>query len=73
MRIPFQLLLTGILVGGLYSLIALPIVVLFKSSKAFNFAQGQMLLVTAWLGWSLMVQLGLGVAGGLAAAVVAAA
>lgn len=73
MRIVLQLLVTGTLVGGLYSLIALPIVLLFKSSKAFNFAQGQMLLVTAWVAWAFMVPLGLGVIGGLAAAVVVAA
>jgi len=72
-RVVLQLLVTGVLVGGLYSLIALPIVVLFKSSKAFNFAQGQMLLLTAWLAWAFMVQLGFGVAGGLGAAVVVAA
>jgi branched-chain amino acid transport system permease protein len=72
-RVVLQLFVTGILVGGLYSLIALPIVLLFKSSKVFNFAQGQMLLLTAWLAWAFMVQLGFGVIGGLAAAVVAAA
>ncbi len=73
MHIVLQLLVTGILVGGLYSLIALPLVLLFKSSKIFNFAQGQMLLLTAWFAWAFMVQLGLGVVGGLAIALLVAA
>ncbi len=45
---PFRLVqstLTGVLVGGLYALIALGIVVINKSSGVFNFAHGWMMLI----------------------------
>ena len=54
-----SVLITGILVGGIYSLIALPIVVIYKSSKIFNFAQGYMLLLLAWVVWAFSEQMGL--------------
>lgn len=53
-----QYIVTGILVGGIYALIALGIVVVYKSTKVFNFAAGQMMVVGAFFCWSLMKWLG---------------
>jgi branched-chain amino acid transport system permease protein len=53
-----QYFVTGILVGGIYALIALGIVVIYKSTKVFNFATGQMMVVGAFFCWSLMKWLG---------------
>lgn len=49
-----QILITGILIGGVYSLISLPIVMVYKSSKIFNFAQGSILMLGAWIAWFFM-------------------
>jgi branched-chain amino acid transport system permease protein len=49
-----QLTLSGILVGGIYALLALGIVLLYKASGIFNFAQGDMTALGAFAAWSLM-------------------
>ena len=46
-----QQLVTGILNGGIIGLIALGIVLIFKSSEVFNFAQGQLVMLGAFLTW----------------------
>lgn len=46
-----QFLLWGILTGGLYSLVALGIVVINKSSGVFNFAHGWMMFVGGLVFW----------------------
>ncbi len=42
---------TGILNGGIIALIALGVVLIFKSSEVFNFAQGHLLMLGAFLAW----------------------
>jgi len=49
-----QLLFTGISVGIIYGLVALGFVLIYKSSKIFNFAQGEMVMVGAYLTWSFL-------------------
>jgi branched-chain amino acid transport system permease protein len=56
-----QLSLTGLMVGMAYSLIAVGIVLIFKSSGIFNFAQGEFLLLGGYIGWMFAVQLGLNI------------
>lgn len=46
-----QQTMTGILNGGTLALIALGIVLIYKSSEVFNFAHGQMVMVGAYLTW----------------------
>lgn len=46
-----QQIVTGLLSGGILALIALGIVLIYKSSEVFNFALGQMVMVGAWLTW----------------------
>ena len=47
-----QTLISGVLVGGVYSLIALGIVVINKASGVFNFAHGWMMVVGGMVFWS---------------------
>ncbi|MGD8815045.1 MAG: branched-chain amino acid ABC transporter permease [Anaerolineales bacterium] len=54
-----QFAISGLLAGGPIALMALGIVLIFKSSYIFNFAQGQLLLMGALLTWWLAVDIGL--------------
>ncbi len=54
-----QFAITGLLAGGPIALTALGLVLIFKSSYIFNFAQGQLLLMGALLTWWLSVEIGL--------------
>jgi len=54
-----QLIMSGIMTGGIYALIALGFVVVWKATGVFNFAQGQLVMVSAYICWALVVQLGL--------------
>lgn len=47
-----KILLSGGMVGLVYSLIALGFVLIYKSSKIFNLAQGEFLLFGACIGWT---------------------
>ena len=70
----FQAIASGLVVGSLYSLVGVGIVVIYKSTHVFNFAQGGLLMVGAYLAWCFMEQAGmpiwLGLICGLGAAVV---
>jgi len=59
MTVFFELLISGIMLGGLYSGMALGIVVLTKSSKIFNFAHGELAVIGAYSIWAFTVQLNL--------------
>ena len=52
-----QFAVTGLLAGGPIALMALGLVLIFKSSYIFNFAQGQMMLVGTLVTWWLAVQM----------------
>jgi branched-chain amino acid transport system permease protein len=54
-----QLLVHGIMIGGMYSLIALGLVLVYKSSRVLNLAYGSFLMILAWLCWSFADQLSL--------------
>jgi branched-chain amino acid transport system permease protein len=45
----------GFLNGGTLALIALGVVLIYKSSEVFNFAQGQMVMIGAYLTWFFSV------------------
>ena len=53
-----QFLISGIMIGGIYGLVALGLVLIYKSSRVLNLAHGGFLMILAWLCWSLAVQLG---------------
>lgn len=46
-----QAIATGILNGGVIGLIALGVVLIYKSSEIFNFAQGHLLMLGAFVTW----------------------
>ncbi len=50
-------MLLGLMNGGVYALIALGIVVVYKSTKVLNITQGQFLVVGAWVAYTLAVKL----------------
>jgi len=45
-------LVSGLLAGCVYGLIALGIVLIYKTTKVFNLAQGEMLLIGTWVTWT---------------------
>ncbi|MCK4814509.1 branched-chain amino acid ABC transporter permease, partial [bacterium] len=54
-----QYVVNGIMTGGVYSLIALGIVLIYKSSSVFNFAIGEMVMLGAFFMWTFLDVLGL--------------
>lgn len=54
-----QLLLTGLMVGMVYAVVALGFVLIFKASSVLNFAQGEFLLFSAYFLWTLLGPLNL--------------
>src|SRR5262249_11984611 len=44
-----QLLINGVVIGSIYALIALGFVIIFKASSIVNFAQGELLMVGAYI------------------------
>jgi branched-chain amino acid transport system permease protein len=49
-----QLIMTGTTVGLIYGLMAVGFVLIYKSSRIFNFAQGEMVMVGAFLSWTFL-------------------
>lgn len=58
MLLLLQFILNGLLVGGLYALLALAIVLIYKSTRVFNFALGEMLTLGAFILYMFMASLG---------------
>jgi len=54
-----QFVVTGITVGMVYALIALSFVLIWKSSGVANLALGQLVLLSSWFAFSMLVQAGL--------------
>jgi branched-chain amino acid transport system permease protein len=69
-----QLTVTGLSSGAILALAALGFVLIYKASEVINFAQGQFLLIGAYVVWALNVDAGLhwalAVAGAIAVAIV---
>lgn len=54
-----QALIQGILLGGVYALLALGLVLVFKSTKVLNLAYGQIMMILAYIGCFFLVSHGL--------------
>jgi len=54
MSLAIQFIIDGILIGSIYSLLAVSIVAVFKSTAVFNFAVGQMLVLGGFFAWSFL-------------------
>jgi len=52
-----QLIVNGLIVGLLYGVIGMCFVLVYKSTKIVNFAQGEFLLIGAWVCWAALVYL----------------
>lgn len=51
-----QQVVDGIRDGGIYALLALALVIIYRSTRVINFAQGEMATFTTFVAWSLMNQ-----------------
>jgi len=52
-----QLTISGLAVGSIYSLVALGFVIIYKATDVFNFAQGELMTLGAFIGYFFIVQL----------------
>jgi branched-chain amino acid transport system permease protein len=52
-----QLIINGLIVGLLYGVVGMCFVLVYKSTQIVNFAQGEFLLVGAWVCWSVLIYL----------------
>ena len=67
----FQLLVIGLSVGSIYAVISVGFVLVYKATEIFNFAQGNLMVVGAYLGYTFIVTVGLPPLLGAVAAVLA--
>ena len=51
-----QLLVNGTIVGMLYGVVAMCFVLIYKSTQIVNFAQGEFLLIGAWVCWAFLIK-----------------
>ena len=51
-----QLLVNGLIVGTLYGVVAMSFVLIYKATQVVNFAQGELLLIGAWVCWWLLTK-----------------
>ena len=54
-----QLTLNGVAIGSIYALVALGIVLTYKATEVLNFAYGDILMMSAFIGWGLIAVAGL--------------
>ncbi len=54
----FQLLVSGLSFGSLYALIALAMVIIYKTSEVPNFGQGEMAMISTFVAFTLMESYG---------------
>lgn len=52
-----QLLVNGVIIGTLYGVVAMSFVLIYKASQVVNFAQGEFLLIGAWVCWWILTDL----------------
>jgi branched-chain amino acid transport system permease protein len=52
-----QQVVTGISIGSIYAIVALAIVLIYRSTAVVNFAQGEMAMFTTFLSWSLLLRM----------------
>jgi branched-chain amino acid transport system permease protein len=72
MDVFLQLTFTGLSNGMVYALVAVGFVIIYKASDVINFAQGELLLLGAYLAFAFIAQIGLPWSLGVAATVATA-
>ncbi|MFO7708014.1 MAG: branched-chain amino acid ABC transporter permease [Desulfobacterales bacterium] len=55
----FQMIISGIAVGSTYALMGLAMVIIYKTSEVPNFAQGEIALVSSYIAFMMLDQMGL--------------
>jgi branched-chain amino acid transport system permease protein len=68
-----QLLASGVVTGGIYALIAIGFVVVYKATGVINFATGELMMLGAFFAWTAMTAAALPFAAALLVAVVCSA
>lgn len=53
-----QLTVNGMAIGAIYALVALGLVLTYKATEVLNFAHGDVLMASSFIGWGLIVGLG---------------
>jgi len=51
---PIQCILNGILLGGVYAAVSIAFIVIYRSTRVFNFSQGELVLVGGFLCWTVL-------------------
>lgn len=72
MSLSLQLVVDGVAIGVIYGLVALSLLMVYRSTGVLNFAQAEMASFSTYVAWSLIVGAGLALWLGLLAAVVLA-
>ncbi|MGH7278933.1 MAG: branched-chain amino acid ABC transporter permease, partial [Candidatus Rokuibacteriota bacterium] len=68
-----HVVVSGLATGSIYALMALALVIIYNATRTLNFAQGEMLMVSAFVAWASYTRLGLPLVVALAVAVAASA
>jgi branched-chain amino acid transport system permease protein len=55
----FQQLVFGLAIGGVYGSLALALVLIYRTTRVVNFAQGEMAMFTTFIAWSLIANHGM--------------
>jgi len=71
MRYLIELVVSGLVIGAIYGLIAMAFAVIYKATGLLNFAQGEVGMLIAYLSWWVGTTFGLGGFGVMAVAIVA--
>ena len=73
MEFLLQILVSGVVTGGIYALIAIGFVIVYKATGVINFATGELMMLGAFFAWTAMSALGLPFAAALVLAALGAA
>jgi branched-chain amino acid transport system permease protein len=68
-----QLVVSGVVTGGIYALIAIGFVVVYKATRVINFATGELMMMGAFFAWTAMTAAGAPFAVAVAAAALGSA
>jgi branched-chain amino acid transport system permease protein len=73
MELLLQLVLSGVVTGGIYALIAIGFVVVYKATRVINFATGELMMFGAFFAWTAMTAAGAPFAAAVAVAALGSA
>lgn len=68
----WQLVVSGLSIGSLYSLVGLGIVLLYRTSRVLNFAHGDLSMITTMIAYTLLTSAGMAFSGSVALTLLAA-